>query len=497
MNWEKWIAQKHVRCALWVSAMTLLFLAAGHGFGYLNLIYSGSGVMVDASRGRAAQIAAGRWAQPLYWMVRGGISAPLLVGLLSGVYLAASAALVATVLHIEGRPALTLLAGALCLNPAVLAINAAELNVADAKLLAFLLCLLGAALSVRGRWMLLPAAICWGAGAALEPDMMSAGIALVVLTALRNLLAEQPAGTALRTIGRGLLALAAGTALYLLGWMLFARRSGVAWSLSLCLPIGAQEGGLPGVWLEPLRRYLHPITAYRALGAMLGALLLAGGFVLLALRAARLPRREGALALILALLLPLAVNLPVPGTEAVRETGSTLAYAFLAVAAVTVFDAAYAHVRMVRAAFSAGMGILLLSAVIFSNQVYLKKNLEQQSTLSLMTRVVNRMERTEGYVPGYTPVVFLGSMEKSPLSAPRFGFEAVEEFDAASNRFAADGAEENTWYMWEILGYPANMASYYETLAIAQSEEGQSMPAFPAEGSCRMLDGYMVVKLSD
>ena len=41
------------------------------------------------------------------------------------------------------------------------------------------------------------------------------------------------------------------------------------------------------------------------------------------------------------------------------------------------------------------------------------------------------------------------------------------------------------------------MASQYETLSIAQSEEGRAMPTFPAEGSCRMLNGYMVVKLSD
>ena len=497
MNGEKWLTQERVRRALWASAMTLLFLAVGHGFGYLNLIYSGSGVMVDASLGRAAQIAAGRWALPLYWMVRGGISAPLLVGLLSGVYLAASAALVATVLHIEGRPALTLLAGALCLHPAVLAINAAALNVADAKLLALFLCLLGAALSARGRWLLLPAAVCWGAGAALEPDMVSAGVALVVLVALRELLSEKPAGTALRTLLRGLLTLAAGTALYLLGWMLFARRAGIACTPVLCPPISAQSGGLFGAWLEPVGSYLHPTTAYRALGGLLGALMLAGGFALLALRAARLPRHKAALALALALLLPLAVNLPAWGTEAARGTGSTLAYAFLAVAAIMVFDTAYAHVHAIRAAFGAGMGILLLSAVIFSNQVYLKKNLEQQSTLSLMTRVVDRIERTEGYDPGYTPVVLLGSMEDSPLSVPRFGFEAVEEFDAASNRFAADGVEQNTWYMWEILGYPANMASQYETLSIAQSEEGRAMPTFPAEGSCRMLDGYMVVKLSD
>ena len=78
------LSRRETRTVLWAAGLALLCLALGHAFGYLNLIYSGSGVMVDASQGRIAQISAGRWAQPLYWAVRGGVSAPMLVGLLSG-----------------------------------------------------------------------------------------------------------------------------------------------------------------------------------------------------------------------------------------------------------------------------------------------------------------------------------------------------------------------------------------------------------------------------
>ena len=67
---------------------------------------------------------------------------------------------------------------------------------------------------------------------------------------------------------------------------------------------------------------------------------------------------------------------------------------------------------------------------------------------------------------------------------------------AAGDRFVADGVEENTWYMWEIMGYPCNLVSYYEAETIAESEEGRAMPAFPAQGSCRMIDGVLAVKLS-
>ena len=490
------LSRRETRTVLWAAGLALLCLALGHAFGYMNLIYSGSGVMVDAAQGRVSQVTAGCWAQPFYFAVRGGISAPMLVGLLSGVYLAAAAAVIALSLGITRPLTLALLAGALCLNPAVTAINASQLNVADACFLALALCLLAAALAARGHRLILPAAVCWGVGAALEQSMVAAGVSLLLLLSLRALLSGRRMGEALSLLVRGLLALAAGMALYLLGWLVMARRVGADWNLALHLPLGAQEGGLLGAYLEPLRRYLNPCTAYRALGGVLCALLLSGSFVLLALAAGRLARRERGLALGLALLLPLAVNLPVLSGENPVGTGGTFAYAFLAVACLLVFDATSAQVRALRIAYGAGMGVLLLSAVIFSNQVYLKKNLEQQSTLSIMTRVIDRMERTEGYVPGATPVVLLGSLEDSPLAMTRDGFEHLEDFDAAESRFSADGVEENTWYMWEIMGYPCNLVSYYEAEMIAESEEGQAMPVFPAQGSCRMLDGVMVVKLS-
>ena len=482
------LRRSRTHAVLWAAFFSLLFVEIGHGFGYLNLIYSGLGVIVDAAQWSMVQIAEGRWAQPLYWAVRGGISAPMLVGLLSAAYLAASVAVAALALRFTRPLTLALLAGALCLNPAVTAVNASALNVADTYFLALLLCLTGAALAERGRRGILLAALCWGIGAALQQSMVAAGAALLLLIVLRALLSGCGARQALPVLARGLLALALAVVLYLLGAALMAWRFDVDWEIALRAPAGAL--------LDPLRSYVRPFTAYRTLGGMLGALLLAGGLMLLVMASGMLARRERVTALLLALLLPLAVNLPVLAGPAPSGTSETFAYAFLAVASVMVFDAVFAQVRPLRAAYGAGMGVLLLSAAIFSNQVYLKKNLEQQSTLSVMTRVIDRMERTEGYVPGGTPVALMGSLEKSPLAMTRDGFAHLEDFDAASDRFAADGVEENTWYMWEIMGYPCNFVSSYEAELLAESEEGRSMPVFPAQGSCRMIDGILAVKLS-
>ena len=69
------------------AVLALILALAAHGFCFFNLTYSGESVMLNAAKGSASQIASGAFLMPLYWRVRGAISAPLWVGLLSSCYL--------------------------------------------------------------------------------------------------------------------------------------------------------------------------------------------------------------------------------------------------------------------------------------------------------------------------------------------------------------------------------------------------------------------------
>lgn len=70
------------------AVLALILALAAHGFCFFNLTYSGESVMGSTPpRGSASQIASGAFLMPLYWRVRGAISAPLWVGLLSSCYL--------------------------------------------------------------------------------------------------------------------------------------------------------------------------------------------------------------------------------------------------------------------------------------------------------------------------------------------------------------------------------------------------------------------------
>ena len=152
--------------------------------------------------------------------------------------------------------------------------------------------------------------------------------------------------------------------------------------------------------------------------------------------------------------------------------------------------------RTVRIAVGYAFGVTFLSSIVFANQVYLKKNLEYQTTLSVMTRVVEQAEQTEGFDPGFTPVAIIGTLEDSAIATAHKGFEHLAVLDAAANNYTASTQEENLWYFWEIMGYPFNFVSDTQCDALARTPSAAAMPAFPQSGYCRIESGTLVIKLS-
>lgn len=207
--------------------------------------------------------------------------------------------------------------------------------------------------------------------------------------------------------------------------------------------------------------------------------------------------RVPALALLL-LVFPLLVNLPAYSTLSAEQT--SMSYVLLDALLIVLLQAAFeSSVDERHLAYRAGtvmLGVSLLGTTIFANQVYLKKTLEFDSTLSVMTRVTARAEAVPAFKPGETPVALVGSIEDSELSVVHEGFEKLDALDAAANNFAATDDTGNIWYTWEVLGYPFSLVDAYTLGQLEQRDDVQAMPAFPAQDCCQMIDGTLVVKLS-
>lgn len=139
--------------------------------------------------------------------------------------------------------------------------------------------------------------------------------------------------------------------------------------------------------------------------------------------------------------------------------------------------------------------IIIFDNCIFSNEAYLKKDLESAATLSVFTRIIDRMEQTEGYVPGETESVIIGILSYGPLNKRRAGFD----YDSTGLWFNFSTTYHETYesYMNYYLGYPVNFVSEDKRMAMRALPEVENMPVFPAEGSIKMIDDVMVIKLSE
>ena len=142
---------------------------------------------------------------------------------------------------------------------------------------------------------------------------------------------------------------------------------------------------------------------------------------------------------------------------------------------------------------------VLLCCFIFiniqtANAGYVKKSTEQQSTLSVMTRVIDKIETTDGYKPGETPVVFIG--------VPGDYTQEYEEFSNLSNSTGLVYHNAITVYNYYkpyfdiVLRTDINIADSETADEITLTDEAKAMPVFPAEGSVKVIDGTVVVKFT-
>lgn len=212
---------------------------------------------------------------PLYWRVRGAISAPLWVGLLSSCYLSLTVVLLCGLLGLASPYLIAMLAGSVVLSPSVLSIFAGSIHTADAAFLAFLLASCAAVFCLRVRAGTLLGALLLAAAQALDRSSLSFFLGVSAICLIQSLLkANESARALVGRVLRILLCAALGMAVYLGGFMLFLHRAGLDREAALQAPAGKT---VVGAWLYPLALLFKPLTIYAHVGVVLHALLIALG----------------------------------------------------------------------------------------------------------------------------------------------------------------------------------------------------------------------------
>ncbi len=457
--------------------------------------------------GNELKIQAGRIFVPAYRAVmRSELTLPWLIGVLSLFYIGTAVFLTAKIFDMRPGCMTALTAGIFCANLTVATTAASYIHDLDCNMLALLLSVFAVYLWERGHALCgtVPVALSLG----LYQSYISVTVVLVIFSLMLALLHGEefkPVFTrGLRSVGMllggGLLYIAAIKGVCALTGV--ALHSGNYNSLDRCLSMSLPEWGaaIEYGYLKAIQDILRARSVYPA-GIVFAVHILLLCFVcaVLLLRLVSVKRRYPEKALLLALFAVLPLGMNISDILLGGYGHAVMHFAFWLFYLLVLLLARYAKERLRRTNAAVRRCVKILPAALvlvilwgnvqLSNAMYLQKDIISRANQQLFTRVIDDMERVEGYVSGETPVVFAGApaLEKLP------GFEAFSSFPHA---LGAAGRTYYQAYLDYVMLDSAVTAEEETWEAMQRNETVLSMPAYPQEGSICIVDDVLIVKLS-
>ena len=504
-----------------IALYTLIFMALLHGYRYVSLGFSHDSLAFAWQPDLEWQISLGRYMQPLYWwIVRGRIAAPFIVGVLSYGYMVGSVYGVASLLDLKAKTSLFLLAGLMCGSLAFIALDATYSHTADVYMLALMLNIAAAWLCLRGRRRVpsvLAAVVLLVISTGLYQAYLQVFTALTMVWALLRLLKtdDRAIPEAAARCAQSFLALMLAMALFFVGYYVVMAVTGVE-AVSKANSIGGMKvlsgaalvDMVKTTWKMPLRQLGRLQGRIAPLARMLTAVVLMTGAAatIFTARRSRVSAWQALGMAVLALLLPFGMNWICLFCGGVVHDLMMYAYIVPLLAALAANERAWnlaladegkqigKKTRAAACVLPLAVLTLLFDRGIYANQIYLKKDLEYDATLSVMTRVVDRIEQVEGYIPGETPVEFLGDILRSQLAMTRPAFAHLGSLTGTEENYAITYGDTFWMYLEDVMGYP--IKRFRETKNEEQERVTDDMPCFPDKDSVQMVDGVVFVKLA-
>ena len=202
---------------------------------------------------------------------------------------------------------------------------------------------------------------------------------------------------------------------------------------------------------------------------------------------------QWSLQIILLLLFPLGMNFTCFISKGMVHSLMTYAFIMPYVFLIAVVDQEHPYTnKSWEKVIACGCILCLIwSNSVYANQVYLKKSLQEESVQSLMTRIVADIEDMEGYVPGETPVAFVGSFEKSPYVEQTLkGFEAIIPYGMGNTALTYVGTD------YALLQFELNVQMNLIRVD-SDTKEIRQMSTYPNQGSIGYVDDVLIVKISE
>lgn len=458
--------------------------------------------------------ASGRWFLPPAAGLDGDFSMPWLIGVLSILCLACAVCLTVSLLRVRSTPGCVLTAALMVSFPAVTS-TFGYMYSADTYFFSLLLAAFGAWAAVnRGWWGSLLCAVCVTLSLGIYQCYFQVAAVLMVGALLFEVLDGEKSFRELFLKGLRLVGtLAVGLIAYLVVVKLTTR------DIQLTSYQGIDQmgkialGDLPGLIWKSYVEYFRIFVRndfgiqFRYLGVLyllVGVSSVVLGVLLL--RRLRLGAARTAMAAGLAVIYPLAGNLifvMAPGGLILMHMLYGMVYMLLFPIALAEYvgsvlreDKARLFHGAVSWAVLVSMALTVYSYAVTDNNIYFKADLGMRQCTAYSNRLLERVESCEGYRPEL-PVVLVGSQVSNPRLTPTpelNGIAYVTGYFGLADFLTyftyADFLRIYTGFSGTVLTGTSAQAQ-----AFAALEEVQAMPLYPSDGSVRVIQDAVVVRM--
>ena len=498
-----WNLPEMKRTALIALISTAVCSFAAHGFLFTNELFSHDSIsyFTYATGSFSFYTSIGRFVIPVYELIKGDVAAPWLIGMLFILWMSLTSLIVTQLLKIRSTCGIILASGLLCTNVALTLTGATYIYCMDEYAFALFTAAAAAWLFTRGRWWTIPGIAVLVISLAVYQAYFTVAACFCFLVILQQLANGERCDKVFLKGVQYLVLLAVSFAAYFGVWTMVCTMTGVAKRRveeSLLA-----DGGLEQIAVLVKDANIQYVQKLFDGSGVLGWLMPAVHGVLLVLLvwrlielllAKNLPRANKGLLVVLVCLMPTAFN-----SASILLAGSatqlmTFAWELPYILLVLCHEPKEGESRkpVLRIAAVVLLCCILWQHTVYANQVYMKKELDHSATISLATRIIERVELTEGYIPGETPVAFVGRLDRNTYL--NRGRDEFIELDHTVGLWSDYSATYNLGrYLTDYLNYPLVWDTQTD---FSQHEEVIEMPAFPSVDGIRMVDGTVVIKLS-
>lgn len=462
--------------------------------------------------GKGATVSSGRWGLGALDSIFPNYSMPWIYGILTLVFLALGICLIVRLFHVKSKLLQVLLSGCIIVFPSVIGLFG-YMFTSSAYGLSFFLCILALWLLTREQ------KLCWllalgfqVASLSIYQSYISIAASLLVLLLIRDLLTGVDV-TAVLKKGLGYVAfLVLSLAIYygatqvILKWKDVSFNDYAADSIALSL-----SGIVDGIRLAYVNFFrffywahhpLMPTSASRHLHFFLFCGILLVILLLISSQKQQRLARYGLLAVLVGLL-PLAINcMYLITSEDSIHTLVLYSFTSVYVLAAMVVELALPRVltrkmtELLRRLALDGMAVLLAGIlainIYVANESYLNMYLRYENAYSFFTSLTTQIQSMPEFTEG-TKIAVIGDWQSPGYYDKQFD---TNHYLVGTTGFLPSDYTYPAFLNYYI-GFPVECVSTEEAEALRQTEAFRNMATYPYYGSMDVIDGVIVVKLSD